>query len=86
MRVAKLHQRRTCCGNRAHEESRHGREPRRPNDEADAEAENRAAHEHHGLRVCGTVFEASRNTWHEVGREFDEREEEARVLSAAAAI
>ena len=57
-----------------HEESRHEREPRRLNDEADAETENRAAHEHHGLRVCGTVFEAS--------GKFDEGEGEARELGA----
>ena len=32
-------------------EGRHEREPRRFNDESDAEIENRAAHEHHVLRV-----------------------------------
>ena len=34
-----------------HEEGRHEREPSRLNDETSAEIENRAAHEHHGLRV-----------------------------------
>ena len=34
-----------------HEESRRERDSRRLNDETDAEIENRAAHEHHGLRV-----------------------------------
>ena len=58
---------------------------RQRNDEADAETENRAAHEHHGLRVCGTVFEASRITWCEVGEKFDKREGEARDLDVAAA-
>ena len=54
-----------------HEESRHERQPRRLHDEADAETENRAAHEHHGRRVCGTVFLASRSTWYEIGVKFD---------------
>ena len=65
-----------------HEESRHEREPCRISDEADAETENRAAREHHGLRVCGTVFEASRSTWYEIGETFDEREREAREVGA----
>ena len=44
------------------------------------------AHEHHAwLRVCGTLFEASRSTWHESGGKFDEREGEAREWSAATA-
>ena len=60
-----------------HEESRHEREPRQLDDEADAETENRASHEHYGLRVCGTVFEANRSTWYEIGGQFDEREGEA---------
>ena len=34
-----------------HEESRHEREPRRLDDETDAEIENRTAHGHHGPRV-----------------------------------
>ena len=55
---------------------RHEREPRGLDDEA-AETEKRAAHEHHGLRVSGTVFEASRGAWYEIGGKFDEREGEA---------
>ena len=49
------------------------------------ETENRAAQEHHELRVCGTVFEAMRKTWKEIGGKFGEREREARVLGAAMA-
>ena len=50
-----------------YEESRHEREPRRLIDEADAETGNRAAHEQHELRVCGTVFGAGRSARHEIG-------------------
>ena len=56
-----------------HEESLHEREPRRLDDEADAETANRTAHVHRGLRVCGTLFEASRSTWYEIGGKFEER-------------
>ena len=57
----------------------------RLNDEGDAETEDRAAYEYNGLRVCGTMLEASRSTWYEIGGNLDEREEEARKLGVATA-
>ena len=39
------------AGRTRHEEGRHERESRRPDDKAAGKAEDRAAHERHGLRV-----------------------------------
>ena len=52
------------------------REPRRHDDETTAGTEDCAAFENHELGICGTILEARRMRWYEIGGRFDGREGE----------